>query len=261
MHRSSLALITFVSCLLAACGSAAKPAPAAAATSGSEQPAPAESEAAAGPVAAGVTDPAKASPDVYKVVLDGPRMRVLLATWQPGQRDNLHGHPTLAAYALTDVFGIGNDADDTQVSIRVKKGQALLQAPVKAHAFENRGKSEAKLVIFEIKDGQPSTALPKNAKEAQSASPDVYELVTFDEHVHVLRATWKPGQSDEFHGHSAMTLYALTDVEGTITDEKDKTSPFSMKAGTARFEEAVKEHSFQNTGSAPAQLLMIETRD
>ena len=39
---------------------------------------------------------ATASPDVYKVLAEDKEMRVILATWQPGQRDQWHAHPVMA---------------------------------------------------------------------------------------------------------------------------------------------------------------------
>ena len=35
----------------------------------------------------------EASPDVYKVLAENDQWRVLEATWQPGQEDNMHSHP------------------------------------------------------------------------------------------------------------------------------------------------------------------------
>src|SRR5262252_1273444 len=43
-----------------------------------------------------------ASPDVYKVMAEGNGLRVVLATWQPGQRDQWHSHPASTYYWLTD---------------------------------------------------------------------------------------------------------------------------------------------------------------
>lgn len=246
-------------------GGASTPAPAAT-SSGAEQAAPAAESSSDGegsaeaPSTSGFADPTKVSPEVFKVIADNPHVRVLEATWQPGQVDKMHGHPALVAYALTEIFGLSNDPDESQVSIRIKKDQALLQAPVSAHAFENRGKNVAKMLIFERKGGEVEHAPRGAAKEAQSASPEIYELVAFDTTIHVLRATWKPGQTDDFHSHPGYTAYALTDIDGKVVDANDKETPFSMKAGTVKYFPPEKEHRFENTGSAVAQMLLIEEK-
>lgn len=207
-----------------------------------------------------IVDPVAVSPDVYKVILDGPRMRILEATWQPGQKDKPHGHPPLIAYAITEVFGLAYDVED-YVSIRIRQGRAFHQAAVASHYFENRSTNVAKMVIVELKQGQPTARIPDDAAPpAVTASPDIYELIMFDSTVRVLLATWKPGQKDELHGHPALTAYAITDVTGKLTDEEGKTTDVILKAGTALFQEPVKSHIFENVGEETAQLLLIEAR-
>jgi beta-alanine degradation protein BauB len=256
--------IAVLSCLGAvACGGGGAEPATSAASSGGDAPAAhagdADGEAQAA-AAESTLDPVKVSPEVYKVLLDGPRARVLEATWQPGQRDNPHGHPLLVAYALTPVFGLGNEADETQVSIRIRKEQALIQEPVSTHAFENRGKEAAKLLIVEFKPGRPSAPAPKGLKEAQVASPKHYELVAFDTRIHVLRARFQPGEGGEYYGQPATILHALTDIEGKLYDADEKPRPLSVKAGTTMFLEP-EELRFENTGAAPVEMLLIEDKE
>lgn len=262
MPRSSRSGFVVLVCLLAACGGAESGA-APAATAGAEQPASGAEAAStpdAAPAAPGMKDPVQVSPDVFKVLLDGPRMRVIEATWKPGQQDNPHGHPELIAYALTEVHGIAYDDDGTPVSIRAKQGRVFVQSPVTSHAFKNQGTSVGKLLIVELKDAPPAPMPSGSSNDAITASPDIYEFMGSDPKVKVLLATWKPGQRDEFHGHPATTLYAITDIQGNLYDADDKATPFTMKAGEARFEDPVKEHSFENTGPSPAQMLIVEKR-
>jgi hypothetical protein len=261
MPRLSLPLVAAFFSTLAACGTAPDTASAPAGTQGGEQAVASE---AAPAVAAEPTsvDPVVASPDVFKVLLDGEHMRFLEATWQPGQHDNPHGHPALVAYAVTEIFGLGNEQDEeeTQMSIRIRQGRAFLQPAIKSHSFENRAKAVAKMVIVELKEGHPMAPAPHGSVDTLTSSPGVYELAGFDTHTRVLLATWAPGASDKMHGHAARALYAITDVDGQLTDADDKSKPFSMKAGTAIFDEPAKAETFQNTGAAPAQLLIVESR-
>lgn len=265
MPRASRSSFVVLSCVLVACGGAESGA-APAATAGAEQPATA-AEAASAPETAPATsgaspvvDPVKVSPEVFKVLLDGPRMRVIEATWKPGQVDQPHGHPELIAYALTEVHGIAYDDDGTPVSIRAKQGRVFVQSPVASHAFKNQGTNVAKLIIVELKAAPPAPMPPGASNDAITASPDIYEFMGSDPKVKVLLATWKPGQRDEFHGHPATALYAITDIQGNLYDADDKPTPFTMKAGETRFDDPVKAHSFENTGAAPAQMLIVEKR-
>jgi quercetin dioxygenase-like cupin family protein len=252
-------------CVLLGCGSPVSTEPAGASASGGEQPG-SETLASAGETAAaapaGPVDPLVASPDVFKVILDGPRARVLHGTWQPGQRDNMHGHPTLIVYAVTPIFGIAHGSDESQESIRLPQGRVLKQAPVPAHAFQNNSTDVAQMIIVELKPDAKKVRPPKDAvTDALAASPEVFELMAFDSEARVLIGTWQPGQKDALHSHPAVTAYAITDVQGRAYDEAGKViQEVSLKAGTALFLDPVKAHQFENTGSAPAQLLIVEQR-
>ncbi len=251
-------------CLLWACGPSETPAPAA--TQGGEQVAAApaadedETESAA-PEEASLIDPVAASPDVFKVILDGERMRVLEATWKPKQRDNLHGHPALVAYAVTPIFGIGHEGDDQRFSIRIPQGRFFHQPAVASHAFENSSTEVAKMVIFELKPEASGVRLPKGAAaDPLVASPDIYKQISVDAQVRVLLGTWKPGQKDALHAHPACAVYAITDVRGKLHSDDGKTTDVVLKRGTALFEDPIKAHSFENLAATEAQLLIIEQR-
>lgn len=209
-----------------------------------------------------MVDPLVASPDVFRVILEGPRARVLEGTWQPGQQDKMHGHPTLVAYAETPIFGLSYEADDSSYSVRITSGRVLLQQAVTAHSFKNSAKEVAKMIIVELKPGQKHGKMPSDAApDAQTASPEIFELLGVDSHVRVLLATWKPGQKDTLHGHPALTVYAITDVTGKLHEADGTTSDIDLKAGTAMFHEPTKGHFFENTGKAPAQMLLVEQRE
>lgn len=250
--------------LSCACGAPPAEEPAPAAAAGQEQTAGAESGTAEAPPAepAGPVDPVVASPDVFKVILDGPRARVLEATWQPGQQDHMHGHPTLIAYAVTPIFGLAIGPDESQESIRLPQGRVLKQAPVAAHAFKNGSKEVAKMIIVELKPEAKNVRAPRDATtDALAAAPEIFELMAWDSEARVLLGSWKPGQRDALHSHPALTVYAITDVQGKLFDADGKVvEEVSMKAGTALFLDPVKAHQFENTGSATAQLLLVEQR-
>ena len=208
-----------------------------------------------------MVDPVVASPDVFKVILEGPRARVLEGTWKPGQQDNMHGHPSMVAYAVTPIFGLSYEADDSSYSVRITQGRVLLQQAVTAHSFKNSAKEPAKMILVELKPGQKHGKMPPDAApDAQTASPEIFDLLEVDSQVRVLLATWKPGQKDKLHGHPALTIYAITDVTGKLHEADGTTTDLDLKAGTAMFHEPTKGHYFENTGKAPAQMLLIEQR-
>ena len=43
-----------------------------------------------------------ASPEVYKVIAENDKYRVIEVSWKPGQKDQAHSHPDAAVYYLSD---------------------------------------------------------------------------------------------------------------------------------------------------------------
>jgi quercetin dioxygenase-like cupin family protein len=91
----------------------------------------------------------EASPDIYNVIAEDARYRVIAVTWKPGQRDQLHSHPASAVYYLTDCSVRVHLPDGTFRDYRPPAGTAIVQAPIPGHALENTGTSDCKIIIFE----------------------------------------------------------------------------------------------------------------
>lgn len=92
-----------------------------------------------------------ADPGVYKVLDESDQLRVVLATWKPGQRDVFHSHaPAHAVYPLTDCrlrrFGL-----DHTIDTAMYKGKVVLQADAPSHSVENIGTSDCQLLIVDRK--------------------------------------------------------------------------------------------------------------
>ncbi len=93
----------------------------------------------------------EASPDIYKVLAENEMMRVVLGTWQPGQRDNWHGHPATAVYYVTDChvrafFPDGSSRDIQRIG---STGRARSR-PVTSHSIQNIGEEVCQILLVEI---------------------------------------------------------------------------------------------------------------
>jgi len=92
-----------------------------------------------------------ASPDVYKVVGESDKFRIVRATWQPGQRDKPHSHKPSGTYFMTDCHMRIYEGGKTREA-KLKGGRAFIhQKPVKEHSLENIGSTVCDLVFFEEK--------------------------------------------------------------------------------------------------------------
>ncbi len=97
-------------------------------------------------------DAVTASPDVYKVIAENDSLRMVAATWKPGQRDMMHSHPAIGIYILSDCEKmLVHYADGTSEDWSAESGAAGTNAPVTSHAIENIGDTECRLIFFEPK--------------------------------------------------------------------------------------------------------------
>ena len=95
-------------------------------------------------------DALKAAPDVYTLVMENERVRVLNVKFKPGQKAVMHSHPDHVIYVLKDgkIKITLPDGKSSEVSLKV--GQAIWM-PAGQHAAENLGKTEANNLVIEIK--------------------------------------------------------------------------------------------------------------
>ena len=94
----------------------------------------------------------QASPAVYQLIGEDANFRVVLATWQPGQKDEQHSHSASVAYRLTDCSARVYGADGKMLTEGSgKAGSVLLQSTIKSHALENSGTTECRILLVERK--------------------------------------------------------------------------------------------------------------
>lgn len=90
-----------------------------------------------------------ASPDVYKVLAQDERFKIIAVVWRPGQKDVLHSHPANGVYYLTDCSIRIHAPDGSFRDAQPKAGYAVVQAPIPGHVLENTGSSDCRLIMFE----------------------------------------------------------------------------------------------------------------
>jgi quercetin dioxygenase-like cupin family protein len=95
--------------------------------------------------------PHLADPNVYKVVAEGPTLRMTLNVLPPGQRDNFHSHKATAAYYLADCHVRIHTPDGKSVERSIKAGTANVGGAVMSHSVENIGQSECRVIVTEPK--------------------------------------------------------------------------------------------------------------
>lgn len=90
-----------------------------------------------------------ASPDIYRVLAQDERFKVIAVVWRPGQKDVLHSHPANGVYYLTDCSIRIHAPDGSFRDAQPKAGYAVVQAPIPGHVLENTGATDCRVVMFE----------------------------------------------------------------------------------------------------------------
>ena len=95
-------------------------------------------------------DPAVVAANVYKPVLENARVRVFEAHFAPGDKAAWHEHPDHVIRALTDANLRLKLPDGKPTDIALHAGETMwMQAG--PHEAVNTGKSEARLLVVELK--------------------------------------------------------------------------------------------------------------
>jgi quercetin dioxygenase-like cupin family protein len=103
------------------------------------------------------------SSSIYKVLLDNDRVRVLQASFKPGDKVAMRSYPSHLVYPLTDGTLIFEPAGRTGYEVNFKVGEALWFPPL-ARATENDSDKEVRILVVELKDGSGARVGKTKAK-------------------------------------------------------------------------------------------------
>lgn len=103
-------------------------------------------------------------------------------------------------------------------------------------------------------------ALAQSVPLSFFASPDIYKVIAENDQYRVIQVTWKPGERDQPHAHPMAAVYFLTDCVLRSHAPDGTTQQAPRKAGFARVQPAVAEHSVENIGPADCQAIMFEPK-
>lgn len=95
-------------------------------------------------------DAAVTDPDLYKVIFENDRVRVLEYRDEPGAKTQMHEHPAFVVYALS-AFDRRLTLPDGKVLNRSFQPGQVLFSEAQAHAGENVGTTPTHIVMVELK--------------------------------------------------------------------------------------------------------------
>jgi beta-alanine degradation protein BauB len=103
---------------------------------------------------AGDTDAIRVAPQVYKVVLENERVRVLSFVTEPGQTWPLHSHPDSVAISISE-YSVRNIIPGQAPTERHSKPGDVRWISATSHIGQNSGTTEMRGVIVELKEPRP----------------------------------------------------------------------------------------------------------
>jgi beta-alanine degradation protein BauB len=98
-----------------------------------------------------IFDALHAAPNVYKLIMENDRVRVFEARFKPGEKAPMHSHPDHMVYVFDDGKLKLTPSNGKPQIMDLKAGQTIWM-DASSHAAENLGKTDAHLLVTELKD-------------------------------------------------------------------------------------------------------------
>ncbi len=95
-------------------------------------------------------DAAKAAPNLYKVLLDNDRVRVLEFKGGPGTKAPMHSHPDVVAYLISGGTMAMTLPDGSSPEMDMKAGEVMFVEAM-SHSVEIKGSTELHGILVELK--------------------------------------------------------------------------------------------------------------
>jgi quercetin dioxygenase-like cupin family protein len=202
-----------------------------------------------------VADAVKVAPNLYKVLSDTMGIRILEATYKPGDSSALHSHPDYALYVIDGGMAEFSDKDGKKRSNDMKSGMETIRGG-EVHSVKNTGKTTIKVLLVEVTRPM-GTASADTAMDATKVAPNLYKLKGDSLGLRIVEASYKPGQSSAMHAHPDNAIYAISGgkAEFTLKDGTKQTS--ELKTGMSAVTPGGA-HSVKNTGNTTMKILIVE---
>ena len=103
-------------------------------------------------------DPTVTDPDLYKVIFENDRVRVLEYRDQPGDQTHPHRHPDSVMYTLSSFRRRISDGRH-QVDVDIPAG-TVRWVGAQEHSGQNTGETPTHSIFVELKEPAPATSAP-----------------------------------------------------------------------------------------------------
>ena len=200
-------------------------------------------------------DAIKVAPDLYKVLNDSMGIRIVEATYKPGDSSALHSHPDYAIYAVSGGMATFYGKDGTKMENEMKTGMTNIR-PGEIHAVKNTGKTTIKVILVEV--NRPMKATSQDAAtDATKVASGMYKLKNDTLGIRLIEINYKPGQSSAMHSHGDQALYVVEGGKGEFTGKDGKKAVLEFKKGMTMIAPG-DTHSVKNIGTTTLKAILVE---
>lgn len=95
-------------------------------------------------------DPLQVAPNLYKVLFENERVRLLEVHQKPGDESAMHGHPDCLIYCLSDGKVTFSSPSGEAQEVELHKGETIWQDS-QEHGAKNSGATDVVGLVFELK--------------------------------------------------------------------------------------------------------------
>jgi quercetin dioxygenase-like cupin family protein len=203
-----------------------------------------------------VPDAIKAAPGLYKVLNDTMGIRIVEATYKPGDSSAQHSHPDYAIYATSGGMATFYGKDGTKLAEDEMKTGTINIRPGEVHSVKNTGKTTIKVILVEVSRPMQTTS-PDAATDATKVASAAYKLKADTLGIRVLEINVRPGQSVAKHSHPDGVLYVVQGGTAEFTANDGTKRVNTLNPGMAMVLPA-DTHSAKNTGKTALKLILVE---
>jgi quercetin dioxygenase-like cupin family protein len=200
-------------------------------------------------------DAVQAAPNLYKTVHDTMGIRILEATYKPGDSSALHSHPDYALYVISGGTAEFTDKDGKKNVREMKSGMENIRGG-EIHSVKNTGKTTIKVILVEVNRPMQITSQDA-ATDAAKVAPALYKLKKDTLGIRVLEINYKPGQSSAMHSHGDQALYVTEGGKGEFTGKDGTKNVMEFKKGMTMVAPG-DTHSVKNIGATTLKAILVE---
>ena len=206
-------------------------------------------------------DAVTTNPELFRILLDNERVRVLDQRLSPGRKENMHSHPGYVKYTISSYRGTVTYLNGSTTSMRrINPGQ-VMWFDAETHAQKNSGRTDMHTIMFELKGAEILQGDKQQAPDDPLiVAGKTHKLLLENDRVRVLEFRLKPKESTEAHHHRDGVFYILNG--GTITETlADSTShDVTFNDRDVKWMDA-KSHKVKNTGTTEVRMIVVELKD